>query len=137
MITAEKLPVDSFGGRQHYLHWSAPETWAYYEQAGITYDTTLSYADHIGFRCGICYDYPVYNVITHERYNLREYPLLIMEESGFEKQYMDLSHEKMLNRCRMLKEKVRKYQGTFVILWHNTSFMTVSDIECYQGILAE
>ncbi len=137
MIAAEKLPVKSIGGRQHYLHWSAPATWQYYEAARITYDTTLSYADHIGFRCGICYDYPVYNVVTHERYDLREYPLEVMEGSGLEKQYMNLSHEEMLYRCRRLKEKTEKYKGIFVILWHNTSFMKAEDIELYKGILKD
>lgn len=137
MITAERLPLGSFGGRQHFLHWSAPATWQYYEEAGITYDTTLSYADHIGFRCGICYDYPVYNVVTHERYKLREYPLEVMECSGLEEQYMNLNHEEMLYRCRRLKEKTEKYKGTFVILWHNTSFMKAEDIVLYKGILKD
>lgn len=136
MIVKENLPVEQFGGRQHYLHWAAPATWEYYEDAGITYDTTLSYADHIGFRCGICYDYPIYNVVTHTRYNLREYPLAVMECSGLEERYMNLSHKEMLARCQVLKEKIRKYQGTFVILWHNTSFMTAEDVECYRGIMA-
>lgn len=135
MIDAEKLPVEQFGGRQHYLHWAAPATWQYYEEAGITYDTTLSYADHIGFRCGICYDYPVYNVVTHERYDLREYPLTVMECSGLAERYMNLSYEEMLVRCRSLKEKVQKYQGIFVILWHNTSFMKAEDVACYQELL--
>lgn len=136
MIAAENLPVEQFGGRQHYLHWAAPVTWQYYEKAGIVYDTTLSYADHIGFRCGICYDYPVYNVVTHTRYNLREYPLAVMECSGLAERYMNLSYEEMMARCRALKEKVQKYQGTFVILWHNTSFVTAEDVACYRGILA-
>ena len=135
MIKVENLPVKNFGGRQHYLHWSASSTWKHYEQAGIMYDTTLSYADHIGFRCGICYDYPVYNVVTHECYKLREYPLVVMECSGLAERYMNLSHEEMLIRCRLLKKKVQKYQGTFVMLWHNSSFTTAEDVECYKGIL--
>lgn len=135
MLAIEKLPVKQFGGRQHYLHWTAPVSWQYYEEAGIAYDTTLSYADHIGFRCGICYDYHVYNVVTHTHYKLREYPLAVMECSGLAERYMNLSHEEMLNRCRALKEKVQKYQGTFVILWHNTSFMSEDDVVCYRGIL--
>ncbi len=85
---------------------------SYYEAAGITYDATLSYADHIGFRCGICFDYPVYNVVSHERwYKLREHPLEVMESSGLGAQYMNLNHEEMLYRCRRLKEKQRKIKG--------------------------
>lgn len=133
MIDAGRLPVEKIGGRQHYLHWTAPTTWKCYEEAGIVYDTTLSYADHIGFRCGICYDYPVYNVLTHERYKLREYPLMVMDCSGLE--YMNLSHIEMLERCLALKEKVRNYGGVFVILWHNNFFVKEIDMECYRGII--
>ena len=135
MIVAENLPVEHFGGRQHYLHWAPPATWRYYEEAGITYDTTLSYADHIGFRCGICYDYPVYDVVTHMRYNLREFPLVVMECSGIAERYMNLSNAEMIRRCRAMKEMVQKYQGTFVILWHNTSFVKKQDVECYKSII--
>ncbi len=136
MINNEKISVENFGGRQHYLHWSAPLTWAYYEQAGIIYDSTLSFADHIGFRCGICYDYPVYNVVTHSRYKIREYPLAVMDGTGLPNRGdMNLSYEEMVIRCRALKEKVRKYEGIFVILWHNTCFLLQEDVTCYNEIL--
>lgn len=133
LIAKENLGIDVFGGRQHYLQWKAPETWRYYEAAGLLYDTTLSYADHIGFRCGICYDYPVYNAVTHERYKLREYPLEVMECSGLD--YMGLSHEAMRERCYALKRKVKKYGGTFVILWHNTRFLDEEEANLYEEIL--
>ena len=135
MIAIEKLGIENFGGRQHYLHWTCPDTWSYYESAGIVYDTTLSYADHIGFRCGICYDYPVYDIIKHERYRLREYPLEVMDCSGLSEQYMNLTHEEMIRFSLELKRKVRKYKGTFVILWHNTFFMSKCDVDCYKNIL--
>ena len=135
MLAKENMSVEKIGGRQHYLHWCSPYTWQHYDQVGIEYDASLSYADHIGFRCGICYDYPAYNVITHERYKLREYPLIIMDCSGLGEGYMHLSHEEMLARCLSLKGKVQKYQGTFVILWHNTYFIKPEDIACYKHIM--
>lgn len=133
LIAKENLNINAFGGRQHYLQWKAPETWGYYEAAGLLYDTTLSYADHIGFRCGICYDYPTYNAVTHERYKLREYPLEVMECSGLD--YMGLSHEEMRESCCALKHKVKKYGGTFVILWHNTRFIEEEEAALYEQIL--
>lgn len=133
LIAKDNLGIDAFGGRQHYLQWKAPDTWRYYEEAGLLYDTTLSYADHIGFRCGICYDYPVYNVVTHERYKLREYPLEVMECSGLD--YMGLSHKEMRERCCALKRKVKRYGGTFVILWHNTRFLEEEEAALYEQIL--
>ncbi|NLD97959.1 MAG: hypothetical protein GX635_12630, partial [Synergistaceae bacterium] len=54
---AARLGVEqtTWGGRQHYLRWNAPATWRNYAEAGLNYDTTLSYADHAGFRCGTCH----------------------------------------------------------------------------------
>ena len=117
---------------QHYLRWSCPETWQYYEDAGLKYDTTLSFADHIGFRCGICYEYPVFNVITRKALQLRERPLLVMECSGLDKNYMNLSTEDMLKRVLAIGAKCKKYYGDFVILWHNSRFVEKSEIDLYQ-----
>ncbi len=135
MILQGNLLICRFGGRQHFLLWKAPETWQYYEQAGLSYDTTLSYADHIGFRCGICYDYPVYNIITHEQYKLREYPLEVMECSGLDERYMGLTHDAMKERCIAIKRMCQKYRGIFVILWHNTRFLDRLEVKLYNEIL--
>ena len=135
MLEAESLQIEKFGGRQHYLSWRAPITWKAYEEANIEYDATLSYADHIGFRCGICYEYPVYNVITQERYKLKEYPLEIMDCTLWNDDYMHLSIHDMLPRCTVLKEHCRKYDGTFVVLWHNSSFVEKWHVELYKKIL--
>lgn len=135
LIENENLGVSQFGGRQHYLQWKAPITWGYYEKLHLLYDATLCFADHIGFRCGICYDYPVYNVIEHERYHLREYPLEVMECSGFAEEYMNLGYGEMLERCLILKEKVKKFQGVFVVLWHNHEFIDEEKRRIYEEII--
>lgn len=126
-----------FGARQHYLRWSCPETWQYYEDVGLTFDTTLSYADHIGFRCGICYEYPVFNLLTGKQLKLIEYPLIVMEGSGLDWNYMNLNCTDMLNRCIELKSKCMKFYGNFVILWHNTRFKNIYEKNIYKKIIAE
>ncbi|MGC9098203.1 MAG: polysaccharide deacetylase family protein, partial [Dictyoglomus sp.] len=66
IMLAEKLSIkqDSYGGRQHYLRWKNPTTWQNWEDTGLNYDSTLSFADYAGFRTGVCYEYPVYNLVT-------------------------------------------------------------------------
>lgn len=39
------------GGRMHYLRWEHPSTLQAWNDAGMTYDSTLGYADRPGFRC--------------------------------------------------------------------------------------
>lgn len=135
MLNQENFQVLKFGGRQHYLSWQAPSTWEYYEKEAIYYDTTLSYADHIGFRCGICYEYPVYNVLIHECYILKEYPLIIMDCTLWNERYMALCKEDMLSRCINLKKMCKKYNGNFVLLWHNTTFMDSFRKKLYEDII--
>ncbi len=125
----------NFGARQHYLRWSCPETWQYYEDAGLKFDTTLSFADHIGFRCGICYEYPVFNLLTRRQLSLIEYPLIVMECSGLDERYMNLSINEMYDRCNSLKRYCQKYSGNFVILWHNSRFVNKEEIELYKKII--
>lgn len=129
------LKFDTLGGRQHFLKWSCPDTWQHYEDVGISYDTTLSYADHIGFRCGICYEYPVFNLRTKSRLKLREKPLLIMECSALDKRYMNLSPEVALQRFLSIKEMCWKYRGEFVVLWHNNRFIKQEEIGVYEALV--
>ncbi len=78
---AAKLGIEqaTWGGRQHYLRWNAPATWRNYAEAGLDYDTTLSYADHAGFRCGTCHPFPVFDVERNTALDLLEYPLIVRE----------------------------------------------------------
>lgn len=121
-----------FGGRQHYLRWH-PDTWKYYEKAGISYDTTLSFADNIGFRCGICYEYPVYDFYHRSQLSLLEYPLIVMDCSGLS--YMGLTSEKMIARSIRIKQFCKKYHGNFVILWHTDMFINEQLNKIYENIL--
>lgn len=135
MLKKEGINVDELGGRQHYLSWKSPVTFELYEDADVIYDTTLSYADNIGFRCGICYEYPVYNVLKHVRYRLKEYPLLIMDCTLWDKRYMRMNNEEILPTCIELRRKVEKYDGVFVLLWHNTTFKNIFYKEIYENLI--
>jgi hypothetical protein len=114
-----EIPHGAFGGRQHYLRFDPYRTWGNLEQAGLSYDTTLGYADHSGFRCGICYDYPVYDLRQHRMLKLRERPLIVMEGTLFD--YMGLSDGAAGQELQRLMEQCRLYQGRFTLLWHNHS----------------
>lgn len=125
----------SYGGRQHYLRWSCPNTWQFYEDAGIVYDSSVGFADHIGFRCGVCYEYSVFNLKTRKKLKLIERPLSFMECSALSKEYMGVSLDKLGIMALQLKESVRKHQGDFVLLWHNSTFETEEDWEIYKEII--
>ena len=125
------------GGRQHYLRWQVPTTWRNWAAAGLSYDSTLSYADHAGFRCGICYEFPVYDLKQRKPLPLLERPLVVMEGSVLGEQYMNLEEEAALNCMLRLKDRCRLFNGDFTLLWHNSSFDTPQMWEMYRSIVKE
>lgn len=131
----EGVTQTRWGGRQHYLRWSAPQTWRNYEAAGLNYDTTLSFTDAAGFRCGTCRPYTVFDVENRKQLKLKEYPLAVMEGSVLGASYMGYSYNEALEYILKLKEKCRLYKGTFVLLWHNSSFEDDCDWNIYRSVL--
>jgi hypothetical protein len=87
----------------------------------MEWDSTLGYADKEGFRCGTCYEYSVFNFLTRKKLKLKEKPLIVMEES-FVTYQPNVSPEYMKMKIENLIKKVKKYNGEFVFLWHNSSF---------------
>jgi len=107
-------------GRQHYLRFSAPQTWQLWEDNGMTESSTISYSGYSGFRCGICYQFPVFNFLTKKQLKLNEKPLTAMEAS--------IAKNGSTARASLSKylsqsiEQVKRYEGDYVLLWHNSSF---------------
>ncbi len=106
-------------GRHHYLRFSIPQTWNIWADNDMIWDSTLGYAGRSGFRCGVCYDFPVFDFAKRKQLTLREKPLIVMEVSllGYEK----LSLDESVQRIQSLKNTVKRYNGDFVFLWHNSS----------------
>ena len=107
-------------GREHFLRFEVPTTWQIWEDCNMEWDSTLSFADREGFRCGICYEFSVYNILTRKKLNLKEKPLIVMETSFL---YQDnITPELIKERIVYLINKVKKHNGEFVLLWHNSNF---------------
>ena len=87
----EGIEQDGWGGRQHYLRWENPTTWRNWDAAGLDYDSTLTFAESPGFRCGACFEYPVFDLRARKRLTLRERPLVAMEVSLLVYQRLGLS----------------------------------------------
>ena len=105
------------GGRQHYLKCELPESWRELEAAGWLYDTTIGFADHEGFRCGICYPFHPFDLFENRVINLWEVPLTVME--GTLDSYRGLTPHESAEVIFRLLDTVERYKGVFVFLWHN------------------
>lgn len=131
----ENIYQEIWGGRQHFLRWENPTTWQIWEDVGLNYDTTLSFADYAGFRCGTCYEYPVFNLLTHKSLKLRERPLIVMEGTLFG--YMKLTSVDAFNKILDLSKKCCDYNGNFTLLWHNSNLFNNKQKRLYTKIINE
>lgn len=109
-------------GRNHFLRFEVPTTWQVWEHNNMEWDSSMSYADHEGFRCGTCYTFPVFDIINRKKMNLLEKPLIVMDGSLVT--YQNLTYEEGYNKINNLVQEVKKYKGEFVFLWHNSAFNT-------------
>ncbi|MFP2770645.1 polysaccharide deacetylase family protein [Oceanisphaera sp. KMM 10153] len=125
------------GGRMHYLRWQHPTTLQAWNDAGMAYDTTLSYADRPGFRCGTCFEYPAFNPVTQQQHKVRIRPLIAMECSVIDDIYLGLGNTFEAEKIFLeLKKKCRKLGGCFTTLWHNSYFFNGAELkEMYRRII--
>ena len=136
-MEAMGIEQDYLGGRQHYLRWKTPETARAWSEAGLDYDSTLGFAEQPGFRCGICYEFPMFDVVKRCTLGIRQRPLVLMECSVMDERYMGYgANEKSLNYMLNLKRECQKYNGDFTVLWHNQRFIERDEKSTYSNLLA-
>ena len=105
--------------RQHYLRFSPPVTWEIESQNNIKIDYTLGFAEEIGFRCGICSPYPVFDFLRREPLALVELPLTVMEGAVL---FLTKDPDDFYTRICSVINTVKKFEGKFVLLWHTNTF---------------
>jgi hypothetical protein len=134
----EGIAQTEWGGRMHYLRWEQPTTLRAWADAGMAYDSTLSYADRPGFRCGTCFEYPAFDPVAQEALSLRVRPLIAMECTVMAPQYMGLGPgDAALAKFMALKNSCRAVGGCFTLLWHNTNVMLIPDRTIYTSIFRD
>jgi hypothetical protein len=126
-----------FGGRQHYLRWETPQTAKLYAENGLAHDSTMGYADRAGFRCGTCWEYPMFDHQSQQELNVMQRPLVLMDDTVINKRYMGLGYtDQALEYMCRLRETCRRVSGDFTLLWHNTYFRNARDKEFYETLIA-
>jgi len=138
MLKKEKENLEKVIGevnsiRQHYLRFDIKKTYAIYEKLGIKCDVTLGYAQHEGFRAGICLPFQPYNIQEDRPYNVIEIPLTVMDGTLGDNKYRSLNAEESWNVIKSLLMTVKKYNGCIVILFHNT-YLDVLEHEDYINV---
>jgi hypothetical protein len=132
----EKIFQEKWGGRQHFLRFKIPETFINLDKAGLEYDNTMTYAGHAGFRCGICYEYPAYDLKTRRCLKLRIRPLIAMDCSVVDEKYMGLgTGTEAYKYLNGLKIACKQFHGDFSFLWHNNWLVQPEEKDLYESLI--
>ncbi|MCK5536850.1 MAG: polysaccharide deacetylase family protein, partial [Bacteroidales bacterium] len=132
----EGIKQSVWGSRQHYLRWQTSTTFMNLNDAGLDYDSTLSFAEQAGFRCGTCYEYRAYDLNKKKSLNIYEKPLIVMECSIISDKYMGLgTSKKALQVFLSLKKTCQQFNGDFTLLWHNSQLVEVGKQGMYEAII--
>lgn len=125
-----------YEGRQHCLRFQVPFTWRILEENDIELDSSMYYAEAGGYRCGVCNEFSVFDIIERKKLRLKELPLTIMDVTILN--YLDLTSSKdILAYVSTFVAQIKKYNGSFVLLWHNSNFIfNGKDYkDCYEEII--
>ncbi len=115
----KRINNDIIEGRQHYLRFNNPTTWQIWNDNNLKWDTTVGYNYDVGFRAGVCFEYSVFNILTRQTLNLKEIPLIVMENGA--KLQVD-NQKEFIELFVGISKTIKKYNGNFVLLWHNNNF---------------
>lgn len=118
--------------RQHYLKFNIEDTPQLWEDNKFFSDSSMGYSNAVGFRSGICHDFPIFNFKSMSVMSIRELPLIVMECAIFND---NLYNEKKINKVKNLIDTCKVYDGCFTLLWHNSYFSNKKSKEYYENIL--
>jgi hypothetical protein len=105
--------------RQHFLRFSFPETFNALIGAGISHDFSMGYASHPGFRAGIAFPFPFFDLTSNKVTPLTIHPVTMMDVTF--KDYLRLNGQQSLEIMSGLIHKVKSVNGELVTIWHNES----------------
>lgn len=127
------------GYRNHYLRFKVPVTWELLAKAGFKHDSTLGFADAVGFRNGMCHPFRPFNLEADRYVDILEIPLCVMDMALYSSiaKFNSVNAWEAMDR---LMNAAEECGGVLTVLWHNNMFnCPFREPLCrlYEKILAE
>ena len=122
-------------GRQHFLRFETPTTWQIWDENEMDWDSSMYYSEQLGFRCGTCRDFPVFNTKTKQTLRLKELPMTFMDSSFFSRIEAG-EFETLLIELTHYANIIKKHKGKFFLLWH-TNYLNLNVFEQHKKFYLE
>lgn len=104
--------------RQHFLRTALPGTYREAIALGLREEHSMGCHDQLGFRAGTCTPYAWYDLEREEQTELVIHPFAVMDNTLRDK--LRLSPEEAVERAAAIASAVRKVDGVFTGLWHES-----------------
>lgn len=105
-------------GRNHGLYFN---TETYNNWKDFTFESISNYGfqKRFGFRCGICFPFPIFDIFRQKTISLMEYPFLIMD-TVLLRTMPDF--DSAFNEVIVIIDRVKYYGGIVCINWHSNVY---------------
>ncbi|MEO6612645.1 MAG: polysaccharide deacetylase family protein [Chitinophagaceae bacterium] len=110
--------------RQHFIRFRLPITFRQLIAAGIMEDFSMGYGSINGFRASVASPFYWYDLESESTTNLLLYPFCFMDANSFFEQ--KFTPQQALEEMRRYYVDVKKVNGTFISIWHNTFLGTAN-----------
>jgi hypothetical protein len=127
-VSVHAVPFNAVGCRFHYLSWEprcTPVVISINPVAAVnkfTYDSTLGFAEHYGFRNSYCLPFYPFDFANGKEAGFVEIPLNVMDTTLHHPRYLQLAAHEILPALAPVFAEIRRFGGVASVLWHNENF---------------
>jgi len=124
LLQKEKNTLENISGkaitksRQHYLRFNLPAGYRRLSEVGLTEDYSMGYGSVNGFRASVASSFYWYDLEKEETTSLKLIPFCYMDANSFYEQ-KQTAFDSLQEMSRYYRE-IKKVNGEFVMIWHNT-----------------
>lgn len=120
-LIEEKTGIKIKGNRQHYLRFDINKSFDFFEKAELGYDSTLGFANELGFRCGTSLPYHPFCIKRKKPYLFLEVPLILMDTVLSLESKLYLNRNEAWNIIEWYLQNVFRTGFCLTINWHNNN----------------
>ena len=139
LFEMEKSRLEAITGDQvlknrfHFLRFKFPDSFRMLSETGIRDDYSLGYSSLNGFRAGTCTPFHFYDLQKEEITGLKLHPFIFMDSVMIDQ--LNYAPEQAFEEIMKLLDKVRKYGGEAIGIWHNYSLSEKDQYLGWQAVL--
>jgi len=117
--------------RQHVNRFEIPKTYQNLIDLGITEDYSMGYYSHIGFRASTCTPFYFYDLDYEIKTPLKIFPFAVNDDTFLKQQ---LTAKEAYLKIKAIEHEVRKVNGTFITIFHNTLLSDMQSNEQWKDL---